>query len=175
MSEEIIYKSWFQKHIEAGAKKDTMRLYQRLLDIAFGAGFVTLFLAYFLLHHFLSTGFFTSGFGRAEFFLFFVPPLLGLGITIMRGIIGRKNLLRPFEVFQLVLSVIGIAWLLVVFPFDFSHFADVLPTSVQLALQWLSNDIAVLFMILVLVGTSIGTAYTALLYVYITRELSKSQ
>ncbi|MFX0211334.1 MAG: hypothetical protein ACFFDT_35460, partial [Candidatus Hodarchaeota archaeon] len=150
MGDETIYKSWLEKHIETAAKKDTMRLSHRLFDIIFGAGFVTLFLIYFLLHHFLSTGFFTSGFERVEFFLFFVPPLLGLGITTMRGIIGRKNVLRPFEIFQLSLSAVGIAWLLVVFPFDFTHFADFLPTSVQFALQWLSNDIVRVFMVLVL-------------------------
>lgn len=172
MSDETIHKSWFEKQIETAAKKDAMNLPHRLFDIVFSAGFVTLFLIYFLLHHFLSTGFFTSGFGRVEFFLFFVPALLGLGITTMRGIVGRKNVIRPFEVFQLGLSAVGVTWLLVVFPFDFSHFADVLPTSVQIFLQWLSNDIVRVFMVLILIGTSLATTYNALLYTSVRQKLS---
>ena len=171
MKDEIIHKSWFEKHIETAAKKDTMGLSHRLFDIFFGAGFIILFLIYFLLHHVLSTGFFTLEFGRVEFFLFFVPPLLDSVVTMMRGIVGRKNVLRPFGTFQLSLSAVGVAWLLVIFPFDFSHFADVLPPSIQFALQWLSNDIVKVFMVLILIGTSIGTAYTALLYKNVRKEL----
>ncbi|MFX1486643.1 MAG: hypothetical protein ACFFBS_06070 [Promethearchaeota archaeon] len=172
MSDETIRKSWLEKQIETAAKRDAMSLSHRLFDIFFGAGFVTLFLIYFLLHYFLSTGFFTSGFGRPEFFLFFVPALLGLGITMMRGIVGRKNVIRPFEVFQLGLSAVGVAWLLAVFPFDFSHFADILPASVQIHLQWLSSDIVRVFMVLILIGTSVATTYNALLYTNVRQKLS---
>ena len=66
MNDEIIDKSWFKKHIETAAKKDTMGTSQRIFDIIFGAGFVILFLTYFLLHHVLSTGFFTLEFGLAH-------------------------------------------------------------------------------------------------------------
>jgi len=41
---------------------------------------------------------------------------------------GRKNLSRDLDSFGgLIFATVGIAWLFVVFPFEFAYFADVVP------------------------------------------------
>jgi hypothetical protein len=43
---------------------------------------------------------------------------------------------------------ITFAWLLIVFPFDFVHVADVLPDSLRFLLQWISNNVARVLMLI---------------------------
>jgi len=43
-------------------------------------------------------------------------------------VFGRKHLSRDFDVFGgLIFATVGIAWLFMVFPFEFAYFTDVLP------------------------------------------------
>jgi hypothetical protein len=121
-----------------------------------------------------STGFFTSKFGPAEIFLLYVPAVFNVVTTAAKVVVGRKNMLRPFEAFQLGLGVVGGVWLFVVFPFDFSHLADVLPNFLQFLLLWISNDVAKVLMAIAIIGSSAAAVYIATLYVSVRRELSKS-
>jgi len=78
-----------------------------------------------------STGFFTSKFGSIEVFLFYAPILIGFFWAILRGVVGRKNVLRLFETGWFIFGIISFIWLLAVFPFAFSHLADVLPSFLR--------------------------------------------
>jgi len=54
---------------------------------------------------------------------------------------------------------VGSLWLFLVFPFDFSHLADVLPSGIQLLFGWLTDGIArILLSLQVRIGaiTAIG-------------------
>ncbi len=126
---------------------------------------------YFVAHQTWSTGFFTSKFGSAEMFLFYASLLYGLVPTGVRGIMGRKNLARLFDVFGSVLFIITLVWLYVVFPFDFAYFADVLPSFLRFLLQWISNDIARVLMALGLIVSPVMAIYTTIFYVFVRKEL----
>ena len=172
MGETKATRNWFARHVEAEAKKDTLPYSERVGNIV---GFVVIILVilYFVAHQMWSTGFFTSKFGTLEMFLFYVALMFGIVTTAVRVLFGRKNLARLFDVFGAVLFTVALAWLFVVFPFDFAYFADVLPNFLRFLLQWISNDIARILMALGLIVSPVMAIYTAIVYVFVRKELSK--
>jgi len=130
-----------------------------------------LFLWFFIGHQRSSTGFFTPRFGQTGMFLFYAPILLDIFKPAAKVVVGRKNTLRPFDAAHLGLSFIEVVWMYMVFPFEFSHLADILPVFLQFILGWISNNIARVLMIVAMIATSISTAYNAVLYVLVREEL----
>jgi hypothetical protein len=173
LSDKKATENWFARHAEAEAKKDTIPYFERVGDIV-GVVVILLVVLYFVAHQMWSTGFFTSKFSTSELFLFYVSLMSGIVTSAVRGLFGRKNLARLFDVFGLVLVTVALTWLFVVFPFDFAYFADVLPGFLRFLLQWISNDVAKAFMAIGIVAMPIATVYIATLYVFVRRELSKS-
>ncbi len=172
MGEIKATESWFARRVEEEAKKDIIPLSERLGNIVAFVAFL-LFILYFVAHQMWSTGFFTSSFGSIEMFLFYASLLIGLVPVSVRILVGRKNLARLFDIFGYVLFIIAVVWLYVVFPFDFTHVADVLPTFIRFLLQWVSNDIARGFMVIVMIIVPIVAVYNAVLYMFVRKELSK--
>ncbi len=172
MDETKATKNWFAKHAEAEAKKDTLSYSDRVGNVA--AVVVTILVTlYFIAHQTWATGFFTSKFGTLEMFLFYVVLIYQVVPTALKALLGRKNLARLFEIFGSVLGTVTLAWLFVVFPFDFAYFADVLPSFLRFLLQWISNDIIRVLMVLGIIAAPVMAIYTAILYVFVRRELSK--
>ena len=165
-------KNWFARRVEAEAKKDAMPYSERVGNVV-AVVVIILVALYFVAHQMWSTGFFTSKFGSAEMFLFYASLLYGLVPTGIRILVGRKNLARLFDVFGSVLITITLVWLYVIFPFDFAYFADVLPSFLRFLLQWISNDIARVLMALGIIAAPVMAVYTAILYVFVRKELSK--
>jgi len=172
LSDTETRKNWLVRHVEAEAKKDVIPYSERAGNIV-GVVAILLIVLYFVAHQVWSTGFFTSRFGTVEMLLFYVPLMFGIVTAALRGLFGRKNLARLFEVFGLLLSTVALAWLFVVFPFDFAYFADVLPSFLRFLLQWISNDIVRVLMVLGIIVTPVMAIYTAILYVFVRMELSK--
>jgi hypothetical protein len=65
-----------------------------------------------------------------------------------------------------------LAWLLVVFPFEFAYFADVLPSFLRFLVQWISNDIARVLMVLGIIVLAVAAVYSPLAYGFIKREIT---
>jgi len=63
------------------------------------------------------------------------------------------------------MTALALVWLFVVFPFEFSYSADVLPSFLQFLLQWVSNDVAKAIMAIGIVAVPAVTVYIAALYV----------
>jgi hypothetical protein len=171
-SEQTAAENWFARHVERETKRDRLPLSERAGGVV---GFIVILLVtwFWVAHQTSSTGFFTSGFGPAEASLFYLALLFGLVPTAGRIVVGRKNAIRPLDVLNLVLIIVAASWLLWVFPFDFSNLADVLPESLRFLLQWISDDVARVVMTIAIIGAAIGLIYTAVLYVFVRRELSK--
>ncbi len=172
VSEKIAAGNWFAGHIEGQAKKDSLPLSERAGEVV-GLIVILLVTLFWVVHQTSSTGFFTSGFGPTEAFLFYLSLLFGLVPAAGRIVVGRRNVVRPLALLNMVLIIVAIAWLLWVFPFDFSHLADVLPESLRFLLQWISDDVARVVMTIAIIATPIGIIYTAVVYVFVRRELSK--
>ena len=172
MSETKASKNWFDRRAEAEAKKDIIPYSERVGNIV-GVVVGLLIVLYFVAHQTGSTGFFTSKFDTSEMLLFYGSLMYGIVSSVLKGLFGRKNLARLFDVFQAILIAVAIAWLFVVFPFDFAYLADVLPDFLRFLLQWISNDIARVLMVLGIIAAPIMAIYTAIFYVLVRRELSK--
>jgi hypothetical protein len=69
---------------------------------------------------------------------------------------GRRNVSRSPELAASALWKLGSAWLLVVFPFNFAHFADVAPDLLRFLASWITNDIA---RVLTILGTLGGVVF----------------
>ena len=165
-------KNWIIRHAEAEAKKDTLRYSDRVGNVA-AVVVIILVTFYFVAHQMWATGFFTSKFGTLEMFLFYSVLIYQVVPTASRALFGRKNLARFFEIFGSVLSTIVLAWFFVVFPFEFAYFADVLPSFLRFLLQWISNDIIRVLMVLGLIAAPVMAVYSAILYKLVQRELSR--
>ncbi len=165
-------KNWFARRAEAEAKKDIIPYSERVGNIV-GVVVGVLIVWYFVAHQTGSTGFFTSEFDTLEMLLFYGSLMYGIVSSALKGLFGRKNLVRLFDVFQAILVAVAIAWLFVVFPFDFAYLADVLPSFLRFLLQWISNDVARVLMVLGIIVSLVMTVYTAIFYVLVRRELSK--
>jgi hypothetical protein len=137
-----------EKELEDGIEFD-----DRVMSIAIVV-FGVLIGLYFVAHQTGSTGFFTTTFGALEMFLLYGTLIYWIVVSVLLlKPFNRKNLSRNIDSFGgLIFATVSFTWLLVVFPFEFAYFADVLqPEFLRFLVQWISNDIARVLMILVII------------------------
>ena len=115
-------KNWFARRVEKEAKKDVLRISERLEGIV-AIVIITLAILFFVAHQMWSTEFFTPKFGLTEMLLFYSSILYGFVPNSIKCLFGRRNLARLFEVFGAILTSIALVWLYIVFPFDLSYLA----------------------------------------------------
>ncbi|MCL4393369.1 MAG: hypothetical protein M1482_00870 [Chloroflexi bacterium] len=112
----------------------------RWLELLIVAAMAFLF-GFFTIHRRLNTGYFTDRFGPVEMLCLYGPILVALAPPVVRAVGGNRNPGRPWEAAARLSLAIGSLELLLVFPFEFSHLADVLPEGIRFALAWVTNDI----------------------------------
>jgi hypothetical protein len=100
-----------------------------------------------------------------EMVLFYGVLILGMVPPFLRMFLGRRNKVRPVEIICNLFFIVATTYLLWVFPFDFGHLPDLLPTNLQFILDWITNDIAMWFMGIIIVIVTIVTVWTAFLYI----------
>ena len=149
--------SWFSRG-KAEAEKG-IPFSERVVGIGIVV-FSVLMVLYFVTHQTRSTGFFTPTFSMSEMLMLYGLLILGIISAGLEGVFGLRLYSRLFDVFGgLILAAVCTAWLLVVFPFEFAYFADVLPDSLKFLVQWISNDIARVLMVLGIIVHQIGRAH----------------
>ena len=159
-------KSWFSKQVEEDVDDD-IPLDERVASIAivvFGV-FIAL---YFAALQTWSTGFFTATFGTLEMLLLYGSLIYWI-VTSVVLLFGCKNLSRDFDIPGLFFVTIGIAWLFMVFPFDFAYFTDVLPDFLRFLVQWISNDIARVLMVLGIILHLALAVFSTILRVFVRK------
>ena len=154
---------WCLKQIDREAQKDVLAK-SDLFGQVVGMVCIFIFLAFFVIHQTRPTGFFTSDFGNVEAALFYGAGAYGLIPSMVRLITGRKNPGRFFDGIGSGLMLVSTAYLLAVFPFEFSHLAEALPGFMEFVLDWVSNDLAKIVMVLAAVAMAITTPYTFMMY-----------
>ena len=167
-------KNWFARHAEAEAKKDIIPSSERFGNIV-GVVVILLIGLYFVAHQTWSTGFFTSNFDTLTMLLFYVSLMFGIVSAVVKVLFGRKNLARLVDVFEFLLATFATSWLFVVFPFEFTYFADVLPDFLRFLLQWISNDIARVLMVLGIIVTLVFAVTAPITYKFVRIKRSKSE
>ena len=165
--------SWFSR-AKAEADKGIARR-DRVVSIAICV-FCTLMMTYFALHQVRSTGFFTETFRSAEIFMLYGFWAFWITTSGLEGILGLRFLSRIVDTFGgAVFAAACIAWLLVVFPFDFTYFADVLPDSLRFLLRWISDSTAWGLMLAGIVLHVVAAIYCPIAYKFAEIKLFNRQ
>lgn len=132
------------------------------------AVFSLLMMVFFVSHQIQSTGFFTVEFGTLEQFLFYGYWVVWMTTASLEGIFGLRLYSRLFDVFGgIIFLLISTVILLIIFPFDFQYLADVLPESLRFLLEWISDDIARVVMVLGVIGLLFATVYSPIAYKFV--------
>ena len=138
--------------------------------------FSVLMISYLTAHQVWSTGFFTEKFGALEMFMLYGVLILGIISAGLEGVFGLRLYSRLFDVFGgLILAAVCTVWLLVVFPFEFAYFADVSPDSLSFLVQWISNDIARVLMVLAIIVFLGAAVYCPIAYGFVSKKRSKRE
>jgi hypothetical protein len=141
---------------------------ERIAAIGFFFAGSVLMILYLAAHQILSTGFFTTQFGPIEMIMLYGSWISLVISSGLEGILGQRLLSRLFDTFGgIIFIVVATAWLVIVFPFDFTYFANVLPDFLRFLVQWISNDIALILMALYAIVMGIAAIYSPIAYKFI--------
>ena len=171
--EENKSKSGWAKNVEK-EMDDTIEYNQRVFGVVI---LIIAFLAiiFFINHQMGSTGFFTTKFGMVEMIMMYGYLIAVMISGTLFGVLGRKHLSRYFDALGgMLFAAVAITWLLVVFPFEFTHFADVLPDFLRFLAQWISKDIARVVMVIGILVHLVGQVWMGLLFVYVRKAQQKN-
>jgi hypothetical protein len=158
--------NWFSRG-KAEADKGISKN-ERIVSIGFFFTGSVLIILYLAAHQVLSTGFFTSKFGLTEMIMLYGSWISWIVTSGLEGILGKRFLSRLFDVFGgIIFIAVATGWLVVVFPFDFMYFADVLPGFLRFLVQWISNDIARILLGLYGIVMGIAAIYAPIAYKFI--------
>lgn len=149
--------------------KETLTPAQRGGEVISVAVMLLVF-SFFAAHQVTDTGFFTAKFGAMEMVCLYGPMLCSLAAPTVRAISGRRNPARPFEVVTNLFLALAALWLLVVFPFNFAHLADVLPAGMRFLLAWINNDIGRAVLILQIIVGTIWAVVTIVQFLSVRRR-----
>jgi hypothetical protein len=128
----------------------------------------------FITHQMSSTGFFTSKFSTFEMVM--LAGWLGYWLlTAVLILIGQKHPSRDLDSYGgLFFATFAAAWFFLFFPFEFTYFADALPAFLRFLLQWISNEIALVLLVLLFTGQLVAAVYALMQRLYV-RSVRKAR
>jgi hypothetical protein len=123
----------------------------------------------FIAHQTGSTGFFTSKFSTFEMAMVYGILIYWITTSVLI-LIGQKNPSRNLDSYGgLFFATFATIWLIVVFPFEFTYFTDVLPVFLRFLLKWISNEIALVILFLLFIGQLIAAVYALIERLYVRK------
>ena len=133
-----------------------------------------LFGLYFIAHQAVSTGFFTPLFGAFEIIMLYGIIIYWITTSILI-LIGQKHPSRDLDTYGgLFFTTFAIAWLILIFPFEFAYFAKVLPDFFRFLVQWISNEIALVLLILLVITHLILAVYSLIIRLHVHKARAQS-
>lgn len=133
-----------------------------------------LFGLYFIAHQIGSSGFFTSKFSTIEMVMLYGILIYWITTSVLI-LIGQKHPSRDLDTYGgLLFTSFAILWLLLVFPFEFTYFADVLPVFLRFLLQWISNEIALVMLVLLFILHLVATVFSIIIRFYVRKARSQN-
>jgi hypothetical protein len=165
-------RGWFGRRVSRWYNKDHERPGERAGE-AFAIVAVSLVTLYFVSSQIDKTGFFTPAFGNLETFLFYLPVPLGIAVCFIRLITGRKNPARPLDTIDAAITGIACLWFFAIFPFNFSHLGDLLPSQMQFLADWIPNYLAQGVFLIAGFGSLFNAVYTPIIYLVVRAEYSR--
>jgi hypothetical protein len=131
--------------------KELLNASQRRGELV-GVAAILFVFAFFAYHELANTGFYTSSFGGLEMILLYGSILFSALAPFTRALTGRTNLARPVEAASNIFFEATQIWLLIVFPFNFSHLPAALPSQLGFLLSWITNDVGRILLVLGIIG-----------------------
>lgn len=129
---------------------------------------------YAIINQYSSTGFFITKFSTIEMIMLYGIMVYWITTSVLM-LIGQKHPSRDLDSYGgLFFATFAIGWLIVVFPFNFAYSANVLPDFLRFLLQWISNEIAIVFLVLLFIIHLILGAYSLILRLYVHKARTKS-
>ena len=123
---------------------------------------IGLIAAFFAAHQTWSTVFFLPSFTPLQATLLYGSILYSILVTNTEVIGLREDHISIVNIVGAVLWTTTTAWLFFAFPFDFTHFAAVVPWPFQFLVSWVTNSIAKIIWLLLLVGSAAFIPFFAL-------------
>lgn len=123
---------------------------------------IGLIAAFFAAHQAWSTGFFLLSFTPVQAAFFYGSILYSILVTNTEVIGLREDHISIVNIVGAVLWTTATAWLFFAFPFDFTHFAAVVPWPFQFLVSWITNDIARTLSLLLVVASAAFIPFFAL-------------
>lgn len=157
------------KTVGEKTEKEVLTTGQRWGELISVVAMLLLF-GFFAYHQVANTGFFTAKFGALEMFCLYGPILVSSAAPVVRAVSGRRNPARPLDVATYVFLAMAALWLLMVFPFNFSHLADALPGALHFVLAWITNEIGKVVLILQVIIGPISAILTTRKYLSLRRR-----
>ncbi len=170
----VLLRNWLGRQIEKEAKGDVLSFPDRIGQIA-AVALNLVAIAFFAIHHTRPTGFFTDELGTLAAVLLYAVLIVVMAPLFVRLIVGRKNPARLIEIGTNVVFLVAMLYLLVVFPFDFSHFAEPLPRWLEFLLEWVPSWLAKAVLAIGIVVSAIMPIYTYLVYRGVKSHLSEPE
>jgi fumarate reductase subunit D len=163
--------NWFSR-AEIEAKKE-LPLNERIVGIGIVV-FCILMIIFFRTHQLHETGFFTIEFGPLEMLFFYGFWIFWITTAALEAILTQRLLSRIVDTFGgIIFATISLSILLFLFPFNFVHLTDVLPESIRFLLKWISNDIARVIMLILIILHLFAAIYSPFAYKFIDKKLFK--
>ena len=166
------FKEWLSERVEEELEDyDKLSVDDRVISIGVIMGF-PLILFYLIAHQMFSTGFFTAAFGMLEMILLYGSLIFWI-TTCTVLLLELKDLSRDIDSFGgLGFAAVGFFWLFLVFPFDFAHFADVLPEALRFLVQWISNGLARVLLVIGFILHLFLAIFAGIMRVMVRKELA---
>ena len=166
-----VFGDWFYRAKTEAQKK--LPLNERIFGIAIVIVSI-LMIMFFRAHQIQSTGFFTSKIGTMEIIMLYGFWIFWITTASLEAIFNKRFLSRIVDTFGgVIFATISIAWNLVVFPFEFTNFANVIPESLKFLVQWISNDIAWIVMIVLMILHLLAAIYCPFAYKFVDKKILK--
>jgi hypothetical protein len=163
---------WFGGRASRWYNKDNERKGERTGNV-FAIVAVSLVTLYLVSSQIEKTGFFTSSFGIPEMILFYLPVPLGIGVSLIKLVTGRKNPARPLDALNAFVIAVACLWFFIVFPLDFAHLGDLLPFGLKILVNWIPNAVVRAILLIGGLGSLFNVFYTSMIYVAVRAEYAR--
>ncbi|OLS25031.1 MAG: hypothetical protein HeimC3_16610 [Candidatus Heimdallarchaeota archaeon LC_3] len=123
----------------------------------------------FIAHQTSSTGFFTSKFSTFEMVMLYGILIYWITTSVLI-LLGQKNPSRDLDSYGgLFFAAFATVWLFLVFPFEFTYLTDVIPAFLRFLLQWISNEIALVILVLIFILQLVAGVYALIQRLYVRK------
>lgn len=155
--------NWMEETARKEAERDKLRDVDVLGEVIAIVA-LSVLITFLVANQSRPTGLFTSEFGTVEMVALYGCLFYGYLPPLLRILLRRRNVVRPFEVIGNGLFIVAASYLLYVFPFDFTQLSVLLPEGLSAVFDWLTDDVAKLILSIAIAVTVFVSVWQIVLF-----------